>query len=318
VEERGGTPRSEAIGRTGAASRPVTLGLVVHHERELAVSVAHEVLEWAAARGYRVVGVESDAERLCAYEAEADSERFDRGRAAIEVVEVFEGHDLAVVVGIGGDGTMLRAAELASADATPILGVNAGQMGYLTAVEAKEAIPAAEAFLDGRCTTEDRMRIAIVVEKASGRFRTSALNEVVIEKAEPGHTVRINAKLNSEFFTSYLADGVIVATPTGSTAYSLSARGPIVEPTHTAMVVTPVAPHQLFDRSLVLSADAEVQLDLGGHRPAHVVVDGRLFEKIDAGERVVCTRSAQPSRFVVFGPDRFHEVLKRKFSLADR
>ena len=304
--------RATLVPAVPEADPAAAIGLVIHHERELAVSVAHEVIQWAADRGHRVVVVEADAARLA--EASVDS----AAAPAPDVVEGFAGLGLVVVVGVGGDGTMLRAAELAAAEATPILGVHAGQLGYLTAVEAADALEALDAFLSGRCSTEDRMRIAIAIEGGDLSRTASALNEVVIEKAEPGHTVRINARLDSEFFTSYLADGIIVATPTGSTAYSLSARGPIVEPTHTAMVVTPVAPHQLFDRSLVLSADAVIELELAGHRPAHVVVDGRLFTTISASERVVCTRSAQPSRFVVFGPNRFHEVLKRKFSLSDR
>ena len=133
--------RATLVPAVPEADPAAAIGLVIHHERELAVSVAHEVIQWAADRGHRVVVVEADAARLA--EASVDS----AAAPAPDVVEGFAGLGLVVVVGVGGDGTMLRAAELAAAEATPILGVHAGQIGYFTAVEAADSLESLDAFL---------------------------------------------------------------------------------------------------------------------------------------------------------------------------
>ena len=124
--------------------------------------------------------------------------------------------------------------------------------------------------------------------------------------------------IDGEFFTTYAVDGLIVATPTGSTAYAFSAGGPIVDPTHRAILLTPVSPHMLFDRSLVLTPDAELRVTVDGHRPAALSVDGRRIAMLGDGDSIVCTESARSARLVTFGPRRFHRVLKEKFGLNDR
>ena len=120
-------------------------------------------------------------------------------------------------------------------------------------------------------------------------------------------------------FTTYAADGLIVATPTGSTAYSLSARGPIVSPRHRALLLTPVSPHMLFDRSLVLDPEESIEIEVSGHRSADLNVDGQRATTLAPGRRTVRCRAAdEPARFVRFGPRRFHQILKAKFGLSDR
>jgi NAD+ kinase len=125
-------------------------------------------------------------------------------------------------------------------------------------------------------------------------------------------------EIDERFFTPYTADGLIVATPTGSTAYALSARGPIVEPTHRALLLTPVSPHMLFDRTLVLEPDTVVRLVVAGGRPASLSVDGRMLGQLDDGDSITCTASEHSARFVVFGRRDFHGILKAKFKLGDR
>ena len=119
-------------------------------------------------------------------------------------------------------------------------------------------------------------------------------------------------------FTSYATDAFIVATPTGSTAYSLSARGPIVSPQHRALLLTPVSPHMLFDRALVLDPDEPVAIELLGHRPAELAVDGRRVARLGEGDVVTCTAANDVARFIRFGARRFHQILKTKFGLSDR
>jgi len=145
-----------------------------------------------------------------------------------------------------------------------------------------------------------------------------ALNEGVLEKQEPGHTVRMMVKIDGTPFTTYAADGLIVATPTGSTAYSLSARGPVVSPRHRALLLTPVSPHMLFDRSLVLDPDETVEVEVVGHRPVVLSVDGQRAASLSEGDTVVFRASAAEAHFVRFGRRRFHQILKAKFGLSDR
>ena len=146
-----------------------------------------------------------------------------------------------------------------------------------------------------------------------------ALNEAVVEKSQMGHTVRLEVELDGRPFTSYVSDGLILATPTGSTAYSFSAGGPIVDPRHRAVLMAPVAAHMLFDRALVLRPDCEIRVRVGGDRPAGVSVDGRAGS---AARSPVTRWSAppvdRPARLVTFGTHDFHAVLRAKFGLSER
>jgi NAD+ kinase len=250
----------------------------------------------------------------------------ERGHTAIDQVA---GADL--VVSIGGDGTMLRATDLATREGTPVLGINVGQLGYLTEVDPADWRSALEGWEAGRATVVERMVLSVRVERAAapdpvpddaprpladGSFL--ALNEVVVEKTPIGRMVRLSASLDGAFFATYAADGMIVATPTGSTAYALSARGPIVDPAHRALVLTPVAPHMVFDRALVLTPSTEVRLEVQGDRPAVVALDGRSIGELAVGDAVVATASDTPARLLTFGGRSFHGILKAKFRLEDR
>ena len=151
--------------------------------------------------------------------------------------------------------------------------------------------------------------------------RATALNEAVLEKTASGHTIQVAIRINDHPFTTAAADGMIVATPTGSTAYNFSARGPIVSPLHRALVLTPVSPHMLFDRSLVLDPGEAVELEVLEGRPAILVVDGRTLATLAPGDKVVCREAKHDARFVAFdGPEGrdFHQILKAKFGLTDR
>jgi NAD+ kinase len=206
----------------------------------------------------------------------------------------------------------------------PILAVNVGQLGYLTEIEPDDFDAALTDVLHGDHRIEERMLLAIEVgaSVAGEPLRQSsthvALNEVVVERIEPGHTVRILPSINDVAFTPYAADGLIIATPTGSTAYALSARGPILSPRLRALLMTPVSPHMLFDRSMVLHEDDVVELLVDGHRHAAVSIDGRSAGRLAPGERLTVRAAPQPARFVRLGHNDFHQRLKAKFGLSDR
>jgi NAD+ kinase len=276
--------------------------LVAHHERAEVAALARQVCTWLAVRGHKAWLVPEDAEALGLTELGSDADPASP--------------DLAV--SLGGDGTVLRTAELV--DGVPILSVNVGLLGYLTEVEPAGVTEALERWLAGAFVMEGRMMLDITLERAGtgGAERFRALNEAVIEKRESGHTVRMLVSIGGVPFISYATDGLIVATPTGSTAYSLSARGPIVSPQIRAILLTPVSPHMLFDRPLVLDPEEPVTVEMLGHRPADLSVDGRRVAGLTEGDAVTCRADPEVARFVRFGTHRFHQILKTKFGLSDR
>ncbi|MGH9269156.1 MAG: NAD(+)/NADH kinase, partial [Acidimicrobiales bacterium] len=225
------------------------------------------------------------------------------------------GLDLAVSV--GGDGTMLRAVDLVGAAGVPVLGVHGGHLGYLTEVEPPGLHAALGRFFAGDHGIEERMTLEVAVEGGPGPAAARmALNEAWLEKIERGHTVRIAVSLGGRSFLTYVADGLIVATATGSTAYNLSARGPILSPGLRALVLTPVSPHMLFDRSLVLDPSEPVRLELLDGRPANLFADGRPVATLESGQAVTCHAGRHAARLVTFGHRQFHGILKAKFGLA--
>jgi NAD+ kinase len=283
------------------------IALVVHPERPEAITVARQLAEWLGGLGHPVRLPIGDAARL--------------GRPELGVGDSDLGDDLDLVVSLGGDGTMLRTVALVAEADVPVIGVNFGQLGYLTDVEPEGARQAIDRFLAGEHRIEERMLLDVDVESAhdlGAEHHIVALNEAVLEKTASGHTVRLDVDLDGARFTPYAADGLIVATPTGSTAYAFSARGPIVEPTHRSLLLTPVSPHMLFDRTLVLNDDAEVRLTVAGQRPAALVVDGRSIGELQPGDVVRCRAAAHVARLVTSGPRDFHAILKAKFGLTDR
>jgi NAD+ kinase len=144
-----------------------------------------------------------------------------------------------------------------------------------------------------------------------------ALNEAVIERPAAGHTVHVAVQVEGRFWTTYAADGLIVATPTGSTAYAFSAGGPIVSPNVRALLMTPVSAHMSFDRSLVVDASDTVRIEVTD-RPATLVLDGREMTLLERGDAILCTEAPGCARFVAFGTRDFYGILKTKFGVADR
>ena len=285
-----------------------TVGLIVHQGRPEAAAAARDLSQWLTAAGHGVRMPPEEASATGCAHLVADPARFAGG--------------LDVVVTLGGDGSILRAVELIGEAGVPILGVNFGRMGYLTEVRPEDAQSAIDRVLAGDHGIEERMLLVAEFGAPDGGGaslrRSVALNEAVVERPAASYALRLGVSLNGEHFTTYAADGLIVATPTGSTAYALSARGPIIDPTHRALLLTPVSPHMLFDRSLVVAADTRLRLEVLDHRGAVLSVDGRRLAELREHDVVVCAASAHPARLVTFGTRRFLQVLKTKFGLNDR
>lgn len=282
-----------------------TVAFFPHHERAEAVALAKRAIARLEGLGHhcRVPAVDATATGLEAW--------------SVAGADLWAALDLAV--SLGGDGTMLRTIDLVAQHDVPILGVNVGHLGYLTEVEPAMLDRALDRFLAGDHLLEQRMLLEVLVSIAGAEPRVvrHAMNEAVVRSAGT-HVVRLEMSIAGELFTTYAADGLIVATPTGSTAYNLSARGPIVAPELHALVVTPVAPHQLFDRSLVLSPDDEVRIELLGWRQAHLLCDGVDVTALAPGDAVVCRRGPWVAKVVTFGRRDFRGILRKKFGLEDR
>lgn len=277
------------------------VAIFLHAQREAAVAQAVDIIEWLGSRNHQAVLPDTDAGAV--------------GEPSLGIPEGELGPGLDLAISLGGDGNILRAVRVVADHDVPVLGVNFGQLGYLTEIEPESTLKSIEKFFSGDYLVEERMRLEVTNE---GGETWRALNEVVVEKVDSGRTVRVSVDLNEDFFTTYSTDGLIVATPTGSTAYSLSARGPIVDPMHRALLLTPVAPHSLFDRTLVLSPDDDVRIRVLADREASVALDGRIVSRLDVGESVTCSAAPIPARLVSFGGKDFHRTLKAKFGLADR
>lgn len=263
-----------------------TVAFVPHPDRPAGRDLAEDAAQWLAAHGHFAVIVEGDS--------------------ALP--------DVDLVVSLGGDGTMLHCVALVGGRSIPLLGVNLGHLGYLTEVDPGDLVAALDKFLAGEHRIERRMALDVVVGGEARR----ALNEAVLEKTTSGHTVRLALTIDGEPLVTYAADGLIVATPTGSTAYNLSARGPICSPTHRGIVVTPVSAHMLFDRSLVLDAEQTVGVHVLSDQAARLVVDGRIIGDVDGSTPVELRCSPSDACLVRFGPPDFHRVLRSKFGLSDR
>ncbi|MCU1486463.1 MAG: putative sugar kinase [Actinomycetia bacterium] len=282
-----------------------TVGLLVHHVHEDAVRLAREAASWLLSQGHEVRLPEVDAALAGLDELACSEAMFAKG--------------LDLAVSLGGDGTMLRTVDLVAEGDVPVLGVNLGHLGYLTEVEPANLEQALTRFFAGEHRIERRLRMAVDVTSsgvASGV--RPALNEAVLGKTPTGQMARVLVTVDGEPFTTYAADGVIVATPTGSTAYAWSAGGPLVDPSHEALLLTPVAAHMLFDRSLVLPPTACIRLEVVGDRPADLSVDGRSLGTLVGGDSITCTAAPNPARFVTFDGRSFLGILKAKFGLADR
>lgn len=231
--------------------------------------------------------------------------------------ELTERAELLVV--LGGDGTILRAARLAAGRGIPIVGVNMGGFGFLAELSADELPAALPQLMAGRYEVDERMMLQAQVE-TGGRSQTLlALNDVVVTKSGVARVLRLRISVSGEPLASYPADGVIVATPTGSTAYSLSAGGPIVHPRVEAIVITPICPHTFNARSVIVDQHDVVTIEVDAPAAeATLTVDGRVGVSLAQTPRVVVQRAAPAARFVRLRESSFYTILSTKLAWGGR
>jgi NAD+ kinase len=271
-------------------------GFVVHPARSAADAAADRLAAWLAERDIGATWFDDD-----------------RGDEDEAVDSFVDGLDL--VVSVGGDGTFLRAARIAWRGNLPVLGVKVGRLGFLTEVEPESAEVVLQRVIDGTARIEERL--AVLAEPIGASFAPQwALNEIMVEKRARHRIVRLAVFVDDVYVTTFSADAVIVATPTGSTAYSFSAGGPIVTPTVPCLIVTPVAAHMVFDRSLVLAADERVTLEVVGEEAGLISADGRESLELPVGSRVRIGCSDHGARLVRRqDAPPFHALVRDKFGL---
>ncbi len=274
-------------------------GLVLHPRRDSAAAV-EAVLGWAGNRNIEILGIADEIVRL--------------NCAAIGVTAEELGRRSDLVVSLGGDGTMLRAMRLADGQRAPVLGVNLGKLGFLAEVDVPDLPGALSAIDDHQFTVEPRLAVDAVLE---GR-KITAFNDIAVVRVPGEGSAVVAVRVGGQPFVSYSADAVVVATPTGSTAYSFSAGGPITSPAVEALLVTPAAPHSAYSRGVVLSVHDEVTLELlpTSGRLA-VEVDGQVAGYVSPGDRLDLRARPSAARVVRLGMTTFYQRARRKLRLTD-
>jgi len=211
-----------------------------------------------------------------------------------------------IVVSLGGDGTFLRAARFAHGASATVMGVNLGRVGFLVPAQPSEIVSQVTSFRDGDALVEDRIVLDVRLSDGSHDI---AINEVVVERSQAGHMVRLKTFIGEDEFLTYSADGVLVATPTGSTGYNFSAGGPVLATNLANMVMTPIAPHFTVDRSIVVSGATEISMSVLD-RPGLVVADGVRLGSIEPGENLTICSHATPIRVALSRDSKFGARLR--------
>jgi NAD+ kinase len=279
-----------------------------------------ESLPCSVPRRIGIVPKKSSAE---AAETALHVERFLRAKG-VDVLRDEEavGRDADLVVVLGGDGTLIHAAHLLAGRPAPILGINMGSLGFMTEVPQSEMYPALEAVLAGKSTVSPRMKLRIHLHRGgtSGTPELDAevLNDAVISKGALSPMAELDTSYGEDYLTTYKADGVIIATPTGSTAYSLAANGPIVYPTMRGVIINPICPHTLTQRPLVVPDDRSINVVLLNDAKVYLSLDGQMGVPLSRGDRVQVKSS--PNRVLLVRNPSFHffGILRAKLRWGER
>lgn len=280
------------------------VGVCLKHDSPQAADLVRSLHGWLRERAIEV-GLDAQCAAWCGGEPEtlaALAERCD------------------LLVSLGGDGTLLSVARAVGQHPVPILGVNLGTLGFLTAVNGDELFAALDRVLVGEAEIVPRMRLEVVVERAGRELaRYQALNEAVVDKNSLSRMIDLQVSADGQAVTTYYADGLIVATPTGSTAYSLSAGGPLILPGTEVMVLTPICPHALTQRPLVLPHTVRIDINVRSRESeVSLTVDGQEGLALQDGDRITLERSPHPA-YIVASPvrNRF-EILRTKLHWGAR
>ncbi len=281
-------------------------GIVAKPKLSSVVAVVNQLIEWFSIRQIEVILDQETASII------GDLER------AIPKQELPSRCDLMVV--LGGDGTLLSVARLASGRSVPILAVNFGSLGFLTEITLEETFTTLDRVLEGTASTQKRMMIDISVVRENQSFANyQALNDGVLTKGALARIIDIDVRIDNNFVATYKADGLIVSTPTGSTAYALSAGGPIVFPTLGAMLVTPIASHTLTFRSLLVPDTVSIEMSLKATQESvFLTVDGQVGLALKGEDHILVQKSKSTIELIESADKNFFDILRRKLKWGER
>jgi NAD+ kinase len=287
------------------------VGILAKSQLQAATPHLVEIGAWLQSRGIAAIYEDGTARLM-----PPDARRLVASQAALA-------REVDMVLVLGGDGTLLSMADrIGEAEAdTPVLGVNFGSLGFLTEVTLPELYPALEAAVGGRAHVEERLMLHSTTYRKGAVFTTSiALNDTVITKAARSRMIDLSVSVGDEFVTRVKADGLIIASPTGSTAYNLAAGGPIVQPTVDALLLTPIAPHTLTNRPIVIPATAvvRVQPNMAERDEVFVTFDGQAGFELHAGDEVLVRCLEKPLRLIKPSTRSYFEVLRTKLKWGER
>ncbi|MDR6167334.1 NAD+ kinase [Microbacterium paludicola] len=285
--------------------------VVAHARRPDTVAAAQRVLNALSGAGARPVLAADDRAELVEELGELP------GVLTLDVDVSVAELELAIV--LGGDGTILRAVDLVRGGTAPVLGINMGHVGFLAEIEADDMDDAVRRVIDRDYDVEERMALSVRVKDGTGAvvYETWALNEATVEKASRERMLEVVLEVDRRPLSAFGCDGVVIATPTGSTAYNFSAGGPVIWPDVEAVAVVPLSAHALFARPLVISPEASVAIEVGAGTNGTGILwaDGRRSQELPPGARVVVRRSKTPVRLARLHPAAFTDRLVRKFRL---
>lgn len=284
-----------------------TIGLAPNPDKAEAVRLAGEAADWLQSRGIQPLLSHDAAAALGKAGLGADEDRLARA-------------DLLVI--LAGDGSILRWSRLAAPNGTPMLGVNFGHYGFITEIEPDEVMSSLESVLAGNYTVSERVVLRAVVIKDDKPASTYyCLNDVVVSKGPLARLVALHTFVGGKFIVTYAADGIIIASPTGSTAYSLSAGGPVVHPDVSVIIITPVCPHTLNVRSLVVPDNEKIQIagqPRDGESEMMLTLDGQHGEQLGVADVVEVTKAEFTARLVQLEPQSFYEKLQTRLRWGER
>ncbi|WP_449408561.1 NAD kinase [Microbacterium maritypicum] len=291
------------------------------NERNILV-VAHARRDDTVAAARRVIDALRDAgaRPVLAPDESLDLSAVDPSFADVDVLgETVQQDDLELAIVLGGDGTILRAAELVRGCSAPVLGINMGHVGFLAEIDRDDMDDAVRRVIARDYEVEERLALSVRVKDAEGAvvYETFALNEATVEKASRERMIEVVLEIDGLPLSSFGCDGMVVSTPTGSTAYNFSAGGPVIWPSVEAIAVIPLSAHALFAKPLVVSPDAAVAIEMLESASGSGILwcDGRRSHDLPPGARVVVRRSSRPVRLARLHPAEFTNRLVRKFQL---
>jgi NAD+ kinase len=241
---------------------------------------------------------------------------FNKGLSEVEIREQAE-----LVVVLGGDGTLISVARLFSGKEVPIVGVNLGSLGFLTEVTVDELYPLLEKCLKGDPRVSERMMLEVTLSRDGSEIeKTHVLNDMVINKGALARIVDLETRINRHFLTTFKADGLIVSTPTGSTGYSLSAGGPIIHPLMSCIAITPICPHTLTNRPIVVTDDSIVSITIASSydEKVYLTLDGQVGFKLQQGDSIEVRRALKTTALVMSKERDYFEILRTKLKWGER